>query len=369
MKKLFLLFSLGALCTFAFSQTLADNEISIEKSGYKEKQFFKGNQNIYINSFLVYNEVYREDKDTKQGGSGIGNIVKGDASVVQTLGLSGVEAEDLQQAANQLYTDFVNQLKAEGFTIISSAEAGKTEVYEGWQLVEGPIVKDAGLPGVLSVVPDGHSYFIRGVDKAGKDIKSKGFSRLMNTESSGNTGMAFSNTPALSKALDDALIVDVCLSYLFTREGDNWLRGNGAKIIVKTNFRLGSGTVSKLNDSKAFVKLNDEKAEMISSYINFSKGKYGAGAASLLQTSIKKNVYIDGVIDSDRITSSQKQNIVYPTSFNSYQVGNDFYTNVEDRKSNSTNWIEVDSKKYAAGMLLSGTRYIEVAMAEFLSRK
>ncbi len=364
---------LALLVTFATSyvcaQSLADDNVSMSKSGFKEKKFFKGDKRIYINSFLIYNEIYREDKDVKQGGKGFGSVVKGKASVVQTLGLSGVEAEDLQNVANKLYNSFVGELKDEGFEILTSTQAGKTKVYEGWQLVEGPIVKDAGLPGVLSVIPEGHSYYIRGVNKDGKDIKSKGFSRLMNKGGSGSTGLAFSNSAALSKQLDDAIVVDVCLSYLFTQEGDNWLRGNSAKVIVKTNFRLGSGAVSKLNDSKSIVKINNEKVEMISSYINFAKGKFSAGAESLLQTSIKKNMYINGVIDSERITSSQSQNIVYPTSFNTYQLGNDFYTSVEDRKSTKTNWIDVDSKKYAEGMYLAGSAYIDAALAEFKSKQ
>lgn len=369
MKKLIFAVLFLYISSSGYSQTLAEDEISMHKSGYKEKQFFKGNKKIYINSFLVYNEIYREDQDTKQGGSGFGGVVKGTASVVQTLGLSGVEAEDLQNVANNLYTDFVNELKAEGFEIISAADAGKTEVYEGWQLVEGPIVKDAGLPGVLSVVPEGFGYYIRGVDKNGKDIKSKGLSRVINKGGSGSTGLAFSNSAALSKQLDDAVVVDVSLCYLFTQEGDNWLRGNSAKIVVKTNFRLGNGAVSKLNDSKAIIKMNDEKVAMVNSYINFAKGKYGAGAEAVLQTGIKKNMYINGVIDSEKIKSSQNQSIVYPTSFNSYRVGNDFYTSVEDRKSNNTNWIEVDSKKYAEGMYLAGKTYIAAALEEFKSKK
>ncbi len=369
MKKTTLSLLCALFCTYCFSQSLADDDISMEKGGYKEKQFFKGEKRVYINSFLVYNEIYREDKDTKQGGTSFGGLVKGSASVVQTLGLSGVEASDLQLAANKLYNDFVAKLKSEGFTIITSEEAGKTDVYKDWELVKGPVVKDAGLPGVLSVIPEGHSYFIRGVDKDGKDIKSKGLSKMINNGGSGSTGLAFSNSAALSKDLDDALIIDVCLSYLFTQEGDNWLRGNGAKIIVKTNFRLGSGAVSQLNDSKSLIKLNDEKTALITSYINFAKGKYGAGSESLLQTSLKKNIYINDVIDSERITSSQSQSIVYPTSFNSYQLGNDFYTDVENRKSTNTNWIEVDSKKYAEGMILSGKSYIEAAMQIFTSKK
>lgn len=369
MKKSVLSLLCIVLCAYGFTQKLEDDEVSMNKSGFKEKLFFKGDKKVYINSFLVYNEVYREDKDIKRGGSGFGGVVKGKATVVQTLGLSGIEAGDLQVVANQLYDDFVNELKEEGFNIITSAEAGKTEAYDGWQLVEGPVVKDAGLPGVLSVIPEGHSYFIRGVDKEGKDVKSKGISKLMNKGGSGSTGLAFSNSAALSKQLNDALIVDVCLSYLFTQEGDNWLRGNSAKIIVKTNFRLGTGAVSKLNDSKSFVKMNAEKGATINSYINFAKGKFGAGSESLFQTSIKKNMYINGVIDSKRITASQSQSTVYPSSFNSYQLGNDFYTDVENRKSTNSNWIEVDSKKYAEGMLLSGSAYMSAAMKEFKSKK
>lgn len=369
MKKLIFASVLMYITSIGYSQSLADDEVSMYKSGFKEKQFFKGDKRVYINSFLVYSEVYREDKDTKQGGSGFGSQIKGKASVVQTLGLSGIEAADLQESANKLYNDFVAKMKAEGFEIISAAEAGKTEVYEDWQLVEGPVVKDAGLPGVLSVIPEGHSYYIRGVDKDGKDVKSKGFSKLMNKGGSGSTGLAFSNADQLSKQMDDALIVDLCFSYLFTQEGDNWLRGNSAKVIVKTNFRLGSGAVSKLNDSKSLVRMGSEKVETVSSYINFAKGKYAAGSEALLQTSIKKNMYINDVIDSERITSSQNQNIVYPTSFNSYQLGNDFYTSVEDRKSSSTNWIEVDSKKYAEGMYLAGSTYIDAAMEAFTAKK
>jgi hypothetical protein len=365
------LLTLVAICFISIihGQTIENEDISITKTGFKEKKFFNDNKRVYINSFLIYNEVYREDQDTKSGGSGIGSMVKGKATVVQTLGLSGIQAADLQAVANQLYDEFVDALKAEGFDIINSEEAGNTKTYEGWQLVEGPIVKDAGIPGVLSVVPEGHSYFIRGVDKQGRDVKSKGLGKLMEQKGGGNTGNAFSNSASLSKQLNDAVVVDVQLSYLFTQEGDNWLRGNSAKVIVKTNFRLGSGVVSKLNDSNSLVRVGSEKVDRIDSHINFARGKFSAGAESVLQTSIKKDVYINGVINSERIASSESQDIVYPTSFNTYKLGNDFYTNVEKRSSVNTNWIEVDSQKYAEGMLLAGKKYIDTALEEFRSKK
>lgn len=366
MKNFLSLCILITISIAARAQTLADDDISLIDSKWKTKEFYKDSKRVYINSFLVYCEVYREDKDTKQGGNvAFSKSVKGSASVVQTLGLSGIEAPDLQRTANQLYTDFVNELKNEGFEIISADEAGKTKTYEGWQLVEGPVVKDAGLPGLLSIVPEGYGYFIKGVDKKGADVKSSKLLKKFNSD--GNNG-AFSNIPGLSKELDDAIVVDVRFSYLFTQEGDNWLRGNSAQVIVKTNFRLGSGTVSELNDSKSLVRLGGaETVSTINTYINFSKGKFSTGAEAALNVSPKKNIYINDVINSERITSSQSQNIVYPTSFNSYQVGNDFYTSVENRKSSNSKWIEVDSKKYADGMYLAGSTFMKNVLEEFKS--
>lgn len=369
MKKISLIFTLFLCSTFlTLGQTLERDEVSISESGWKKNQFYKGDKKIYINSFEVFCEVYREDKDTKQGGGGFGRMMKGSASVVQTLGLSSVEAHDLQVAANKLYKDFVDQLTKEGFALINTEEAGQTETFQDWQKVDGPVVKDSGLPGVLSIVPSDFSYFILGTDKDGAEKKSKGLGRFM-AKSAGGTGTEFKAAPKLSKELDDAIIVDVRLSYLFTQEGDNWLRGDNAKVIVKTSFRMGSGTVSQLNKSKSIVRTGSETTIPVNSYINFSKGKAMDSSEAMHGFQTKKDVYIEGVIDSDRVTSTQRQDLVFPTSFNSYQIGGDFYTDVEDRKSTNANWIDVDSKKYAEGMYLAGSAFIRQVLDEFKTNK
>ncbi len=67
----------------------------------------------------------------------------------------------MQAKADQLFAEFVNEMTAKGYTLISAEEAGKTDTYEGWKSMKGPAINETDMTGILTVVPSGYSFFLQ----------------------------------------------------------------------------------------------------------------------------------------------------------------------------------------------------------------
>src|SRR5690554_5233740 len=103
-------FSLG------YSQELG--EFKPKEDSYKDKKLNEGSKKLYISSFNINFEIYKEAVDKKQAG-GFGRSVKSGAKAKAAIGLSSLDKDALQQKADQLYTEFINDVKKEGYEIIS----------------------------------------------------------------------------------------------------------------------------------------------------------------------------------------------------------------------------------------------------------
>src|SRR5690606_37384688 len=189
-----------------FGQTLGDFKPKDQAYGLNK---IKSNR-LYIASFTVNYQVYNEKEDFKQGGRMLGGGYKGDAKSSLSVGLENITEAGVQAVTDRLYQDFVEQLKAKGIELISADEAGKTETYTDFVRVTGGKINEAQFPGTLASSPSGYEYFVKKIEKSGKE-KSGGF--LNNA--------AFVHAK-LSKDLSDATIADIDLFILFVQDKDAW---------------------------------------------------------------------------------------------------------------------------------------------------
>lgn len=338
----------ASILIFAFTtqaQTLG--EFSVKTAEMGKGKLRSAPKKVYIASFNVYFEAYKEAIDFKKGSSMLGGGVTSDATARAAVGLTGIKATDIQQRANQLYNEFVADLKKGGLEIISPDVAGKIEVYEDWEKASGPFVAESGIPGVLISVPEGHSQYFRGMKANGKVKK----------------GMLDDNIlPArISSQLDDAIIANVNLYFMFAEEGSDLLKGNAAKVKILTNLRLvGDFTVQAPNDKGIFK--GAQTFERVSSSVIFNQGKQGLGSLVTFATNLKKPLEIDGVIKKEKVTAYQKQGSSTPTSFTS--ISN---MDTADRFSKNTTWIEVDSKKYAEGLYMAAKKMLDTGTQSLVS--
>ena len=343
------IFSTVLIFMFALtSQAQTLGEFNVKTSEQGKGQLKKAPKKIYIASFNVYFEIYKEAIDFKRGGYQFGGGETSNATARAAVGLNGIDGNDIQQKTNQMYNEFVADLKKNGLEIISPDVAGKIEAYEGWERASGPFVGESGIPGVLLSLPAEHAQYFRGMKANGK-VK-KGFAGL------GDIGLQ----PKLSDQLDDAIIADVNLYFMFAEEGNSMFKGNAAKVKILTNLRMvGDFTVQAPND-KGILK-GQQTFNRVSSTVMFNQGKKAMYSPVAFTTTLKKPLEVDGIIKKEKVVAFQKQGSSTPTSFSGISL-----MDTGDKFSKTANWIEVDSKKYANGLYMAAKKILDASMQPFI---
>lgn len=313
---------------------------------FKSKKLAEGNKKLYIASFNINFEIYKEAVDSKEAG-GFGRSIKNAAKAKAAVGLSTLDKEAIQAKADQLYMDFINNLKAKGYELISADEAGNTETYQGFKKAEGPNVFETEMTGILSVVPTGYSYYYK--DRNAFSSKLAGLDK----------------TPQnLSQELDDALVADVSLVYVFSEVGNNWNMGrNQAKVKLSIDYRLANlYNVTDENTSAGLTSLVDKnkQAVALNSYVNFTRGKLkiGGSAESQYKGFMKSDLQIFGVLKEEEVVAYSTQTQATAT------LQNPIVSIRGDNYSETTKWLEPDGQKYAAGMYLAGSEFINYHLEE-----
>ncbi|AQS94061.1 hypothetical protein BXQ17_08275 [Polaribacter sp. BM10] len=355
MKKNILL-SVALCLSFTLNaQTLDNLKITSKKYGLSKMK--KAQKKIYINSFNVNFEIYKEAIDFKAGGNGgrIGGNTSS-ATAKAAVGLSGVDANKMQAKTNKLFENFKQRLKSEGYEIISADVAGKAKSLEKWNKATGPFMKE-NIPGVITCAPENYVFY----------YKKKGALGL------GGLGIQ----AKLSKELGDVIIADVNLNVMFSESGNDWMKGRAAKVKIKTNLRLVNDYVitvpQKLKKKKSTlgklfgsVKIKGAvDTYPINSMISFSYGKAGLGSQAQFNGTLKDDAEISGVMKKEKIVAYQKQGSFTPTSFTSFS---NYLDAKEDRFSKNAKWITVDSDAFANGFYIACNTFIDKQLNAFFSK-
>ena len=157
----------------------------------------------------------------------------------------------------------------------------------------------------------------------------------------------------LSSQLDDAIIANVNLYFMFAEEGNDAFAGNAAKVKILTNLRMvGDFTVQAPND-KGIMK-GQQTFNRVSSGVVFNQGKMGLGSLVTFATNLKSPLEVEGVVKKDKVVAFQKQGSSTPTSFSSISL-----MDTADKFSKTTTWIDVDSKKYAEGLFMAAKKMLD----------
>jgi hypothetical protein len=352
MKKLFL--SAIVIC-FAISLNAQSlGKIKITDKTYGLNKMKKSSKKIYINSFNVDFEIYKEAVDFKAGGDG-GRIAgnKSSATARAAVGLSGVDANKMQEKTNLLFNNYVNRLKKEGYEIITGEEAGKTEALQGWDKASGPYATESRT-GIVACAPENYTFF----------YKKAGILGL------GGLGIQ----AKLSKELDDAIIADVNMHVMFSENGSDFFSAGGAKVKILTNLRLideyAVSIPKKLKEKKSTLGKLFGSVQMkgatetypVNSMVSFTYGKMGLGSTAQFTGSLKEDIEIEGVMKKEKIVAYQKQGSFTPTSLSTFS---DYTNALADRFSKTAKWIEVDSDKYAEGYYIACNTFLEKQLDAF----
>lgn len=310
-----------------------------KSSSYKPKKLNEGSKKVYIASFNINFEVYKEAVDKKKAG-GFGRSIKNAAKAKAAIGISSLEKKALQAKADQLYNEFVNDLKSNGYTLISADVAEQSNVYDKWKKASGPAILETDMTGILSVIPSDYTFFY----KERNALTSK-------------LNVVSKTSQNLSAELDDALIADVSLVYVFAEVGNDWNITNQAKVKIFVNYRLANTyTVSDENTSSSLSSLVDKSKQSVAlaSNVNFTRGKLKIGGSPESQyVGIMKNdLEINGVLKKEKVVAYSTQTQATASSLNPIVVI------IGDNYSEKTKWLEPDGKKYADGLYLAGSKFL-----------
>lgn len=331
----------------SYAQELGD--FKPKDDGFKTNKIGEGPKKLYIANFTINFEMYKEAIDKKAAG-GFGRTIKGAAKAKAAIGLATLDKEAIQAKANQLYNEFVAEFKNKGYEIISAEKAGITDTYKNWKKASGPEVFETDMKGIIAVVPADFSYYYKD-----RNAFSSKFGNFAKTSQN------------LSKELDNALIADVSLIYVFCETGTDWNIGNQAKVKLLVNYRLaaqhnvsdektGAGITSMFDKSKQAVGL--------SSTVNFTRGKLPIGGSPESQYIglMKSDLEIDGVLKKEKVIAFSTQKQITATLLNPVVsiIGQSY--------SETAKWLEPDGKKYAEGIYLAGTKFIKYHLAEVMSK-
>lgn len=350
MRFLHYLLICGILLSFRCgAQTLGEFKPSADAFGMK--QLVKsGSKRIYTAGFTVHYQVYNEKQKFKQGGAMLGGGMKGDAMAEASVGLQGLDEKTLQEITDKLYEEYIGKLKAKGMTIVGADEAAKASPYEDFERVQGGKVSTVEIPGVVTAIPNGYEYFVKGFNKKGKAQKG-GFL--------GNDQFLY---PKLSRELGDAIIAVVNITVLFVRDGEAF-QGNGAKLKIKTDLRLSArDAITMTSDAKIKMK-GQNTVTPVSSSVAFYHGKMGAGSTTSYVGSLKKDLEINGVVDETKVTSFAKGS---RDAIGTSTIYATFYS-VTDGHSSNSKMIPVDAARYGKAVHEAASKFLNHHTDAFLS--
>lgn len=311
------------------AQRITDKVVDVGQ--VQAKNFDEAPKKVFIKNFKVYYQMIAEAEKTIKGGRQFGGgSYTGNATARLAVGVEGVEPEELQQLTNSLYKDYISKLKSLGMEVYNSKDFPNLEFFSDDELLEGPRINQEQIEGSLMVVPDGFSYYVKRVNKKGKE-KGSFISNLGGEATSEfSSSIYHKGLPKVSQELEDMIVVDVAV--------------NVPSIYLDPKSALG--TVKIKGGSN--LRLENARA----TYVSGKSPKPGAAAPDkYIELILKEPVSIEGVFEKQDFKSQAKREVTTVPSYAS------FFT-VENSSVELSNTITCKSEDY--------TREVGKAVTEFL---
>lgn len=268
-------------------------------SFHRNKQSSKSPKRVYIQKFRALFEVFEEaSASTSSRKNERANRTTTVSGTKTRMGvqLSGVDIPEFQKIVDDAYADFVAQLEADGFEIITAEEAGTTDYYSGYTKLKGGASSTDQATGFVMVTPEGYDYWVKSVSNSGQE---KG---------------TFTDTSSkLSRDLGDAYVAEATFIFPFVNlDASSTSFANYASSKVKADINLRMASMINVDDNESdkagsltgFAKSLSKSAS--GSQLLYSKVRFVAGhmASSPLfdsSTGLKRDVYFGGIFAEDKL--------------------------------------------------------------------
>jgi len=343
MKK-FILFLLAG--GFIFSATHSQNigEVNFKDFGYAQKKFDKAPKKIFVAQFRVVYQLMADWTESTQGGYQFGGGVKGKATARLAVGLQGIEEIDLKDITDNLYKEYIDKLKAEGYEIIPASVAANTEPYAGFEQKTGGDLSLAQYPGYIMSIPSGFEYFVKKTTKKG--VEKKTF---------------LDDSPKLSVAMDGAVIAKINLVVKFVQEAESEaskalgkLSGSVAKLVMETDLRVA-------ND--AAMGAGAMTSDIVQTQAMYTYAVRNIAPEAQCSFLLKDKINIPGIVEKKKYKSVETANVdMWGTEVGAMRIfsaDNTYFENIQA--------VPVEAEKYKKGVYETGTKFIHATLNDFLS--
>ena len=273
------------------------------------------NKKMYIADFTIHYQVYNEESASKKGGSGIFGKVMGAAKASLAVGLDIPESV-FQNITNEVYSNFVSDLKDKGFEVIAGNTAKNTKFFEGYNCSENIAMQVSNeVDGAIAVHPQNIGFCY-------KNNKSENYTKL-------------------SSELNDAAVARVDLLIEFVESRGSNKSGIGASVVAKTNLVLSDD-----NSIAHFV---------------VGRNKIGGSPLAEYQGVLKKELDIDGVIKEEKIstyTTSDYDNWGTETALGTVYAA-------KNKSNSKVALVNADAEKYQRGVIIAIDQFLQYHLNEF----
>ncbi len=248
--------------SISFAQSVQD--FKVKTLGPANLNYKKSPKRVLIGDFQVKYQTALNLEDEKKGGKMWRGGIKGDAKASLTLVLDGLEPDNLQTLTDQLYQQYVSNLKAQGFEIVPIEELWNHKVYEKnrdkrWELKAGAGPEQGDEFGMILTRPSIQKFVVA---KNTVDPKMPGNMSVL-TDYEENTERK------LSMQKNDFIFNKVVIVVSAFEDGQSETskslnRAAGyAQVKAETNFKISEASTNKFDMGTMMVKSGVEVANVL----------------------------------------------------------------------------------------------------------
>lgn len=329
MKNLILITLAAFFVGNSWGQDLTEN---LKDFGYGGKKLKNAPKEIYIHQFLVNYQMTSSGSETSTGGK---------TKAQMAVGLTGIDANDVQEITDQAYSYLEKRLTDNGYKILLAEDVKSAEMFEDWELFKGGQPNKSQLMGYLTTAPTDGEFLIKGETKKGK-IK---------------TGILDIN-PKISKAVGNILIWNSEINFQYCRIEGNSFINDASKLKGTVKFIVPASAIAQ--SSEGFLGNGSIQTKQTSAKVVWKGRGKGAAAEAYINVIPKKDYEIEGVVEKKKFKEYVSPS---PSVYTNAYFGILYSNNKEVQVSHQ---VQADNAAYKEKALENLKKYIDTVLAAML---
>ena len=338
MKTLSVIILSFLLITGVYSQDIPS--FKLKEFSYGLKKLDKLPKKIYISQFRINFQTIYFDKEFRSGGYQMGGGYRGDVSASLQLGLNGLYEKDLQEIADNIYTNCLEQIKKQGYEIVTAEQAAGINTYEDWERKTGGQLSKSQYDGYITATPSNFEYFVKKTKESGKEKST-----------------FLDKSGKISKELDGVGVLRVSINVPFAQDGES----QGSKLLSSL-----SKSAKLVAESSVYISnmpIGNSTGDLTSdTRVAFDAGK-GLATQMSANWTLKDDIELNGLVEKKKYKAEETSNKTWTASnaglFNVFIV--------DDKFLKKTQQVDVDRTKYISTVSGVGIKIIENALSDLFS--